>query len=180
MSYISMPIWLFVLLAFWIIAYTVVTIYLVRKQENDREYLKKRIEDSIRDEYVDVIGINKVLSRLDENVQKINAQIDCIGERIDCIKHHDLPWIDDTCKQIDNRIDSLDAGLNLLMNDLVERGVVEINYVDLDNAPESEIDAKILPFHDQSPINMFEGSVSNEHFESGSEGSSKPCTDENS
>lgn len=45
MSYISMPVWLFVLLAFWIIAYTVVTIYLVRKQENDRSYLKKRIED---------------------------------------------------------------------------------------------------------------------------------------
>lgn len=180
MSYISMPIWLFVLLAFWIIAYTVVTIYLVRKQENDREYLKKRIEDSIRDEYVDVIGINKVLSRLDENVQKINAQIDCIGERIDCIKHHDLPWIDDTCKQIDNRIDSLDAGFNLLMNDLAERGVVEVEYVDLDDVPEPEINAKILQFPSQSTIDLFEESATNEHFDSGSEGSLKPCTDENS
>ena len=175
-----MPIWLFVLLAFWIIAYTVVTIYLVRKQENDRSYLKKRIEDLIRDEYVDVIGINKVLSRLDENVQKINAQIDCIGERIDCIKHHDLPWIDDTCEQINNRMDSLDAGFNLLMNDLVGRGVVEVEYVDLDDITEPESHAKILPFPEQPPINMFEGSVPNEHFDSGSEGSSKPCTDENS
>lgn len=163
MSYISMPIWLFVLLAFWIIAYTVVTIYLVRKQEKDRAYLKKRIEDSIRDEFIDVTGIHKVLSRLDEtvgdindNIQKINAQIDCIGKRIDCIKHHDLPWHDDALERLDNRIDSLDAGFNLLMNDLVERGVVEVEYVDLDDVPESESHAKILPFPAQPPINFLD------------------------
>lgn len=173
MSYISMPIWLFVLLAFWIIAYTVVTIYLVRKQENDREYLKKRIEDLAGIERDDIASIHRSLSSLDDKIVDLDGIIQKTNDRLDLIRS-DISWLYGASKDADNRMDSLDAGINLLMNDLVERGV------DLDNSPESEIDAKILQFPDQSPINMFEGSVPNEHFESGSEGSSKPCTDENS
>lgn len=195
MSYISMPIWLFVLLAFLIIAYTVVTIYLVRKQEKDRAYLKKRIEDLAGIERDDIASIHRSLSRLGDKIVDLDGDIEELtrsfdnlkaddiqkmNERIDCIKHHDLPWLDDALERLDNRMDSLDAGFNLLMNDLVERGIVEVEYVDLDDVPETESHAEILPFPTQPPINLFDAAEPNAHFESGSEGSSKPCTDENS
>lgn len=195
MSYISMPIWLFGLLAFWIIGYTVVTIYLVRKQENDWAYLKKRIEDLTRVELADVSAIHKSLSRLDKTVGDLDGDIEELSrsfdnlkaddiqkmnERIDCIKHRDLPWLDDAWERLDNRMDSLDAGFNLLMNDLVERGVVEVKYVDLDDTPESVPEAKILQFPAQPPINFLDADGSLNNIKHGSEDVSKPCTDENS
>ena len=194
MSYISMPIWLFALLAFWIIAYTVVTIYLVRKQENDRSYLKKRIEDLAGIERDDIASIHRSLSRLGDKIVDLDGDIEELSRSFDNLKADDIQKMNDRLDSIDgsisylyeasedadNRMDSLDAGFNLLMNDLVERGVVEVEYVDLDDVPEHESHAEILPFPAQSPINMFEGSVPNEHFGSDSEGSSKPCTDKNS
>lgn len=170
MSYISMPIWLFGLLAFWIIGYTVVTIYLVRKQENDWAYLKNRFEDLTRVEFADVSSIHKSLSRLDKTVGDLKADdIQKMNERID-----------DAWELIDNRMDSLDAGFNLLMNDLVERGVVEVKYVDLDDTPESVPEAKILQFPAQPPINFLDADGSLDDIKHGSEDVSKPCTDENS
>ncbi len=194
MSYILMPIWLFVLLAFWIIAYTVVTIYLVRKQEVNRAYLKKRIEDLAGIERDDIASIHRSLSRLDDKIVDLDGDIEELSRSFDNLKADDIQkmndhldsidesisWLYNASEDADNRMDSLDAGFNLLMNDLVERGVVEVEYVDLDDVPESESHAKILPFPAQPPINLFDTVEPNEHFESGSEGSSKPCTDENS
>jgi len=184
MSYISMPIWLFGLLAFWIIGYTVVTIYLVRKQENDWAYLKNRFEDLTRVEFADVSSIHKSLSRLDKTVGDLDGDIEELSRSFDNLKADDIQKmnerIDDAWERIDNRMDSLDAGFNLLMNDLVERGVVEVKYVDLDDTPESVPEAKILQFPAQPPINFLDADGSLDDIKHGSEDVSKPCTDENS
>lgn len=170
MSYISMPVWLFVLLAFWIIAYTVVTIYLVRKQENDRSYLKKRIEDLAGIERDDIASIHRSLSRLGDKIVDLDGDIEELSRSFDNLKADDIQkindrldsidesisWLYNASEDADNRMDSLDAGFNLLMNDLVERGVVEVEYVDLDDVPESEAEAKILPFPSQPPINFLD------------------------
>ena len=140
MSYISMPIWLFVLLAFWIIAYTVVTIYLVRKQENDRSYSKKRIEDLAGIERDDIASINRSLSRLGDKIVDLDGDIEELSRSFDNLKADDIQkmndhldsidesisWLYNASEDADNRMDSLDSVFNLLMNDLVERGVVEV------------------------------------------------------